>query len=237
MRKIILIVVIALAIGLFQLPDPSKTKVAPMPIVMENAVVVDTSSSDLLRADGCHTWFVLNGGRDMVDAVYECELEEVVSYPGPSVPTATTGTPDITTITTPTPQDTPTPEATPTDPCAGLTHELYGNWISNGDGTDYRYVQVVSADESVTCSQRIETRGTPYTSTPDPTNTPDPTQPAPTEKVNCNKGEGNGGEGCDPGKNPDLGNNDEDETVPSEKTPNAPKPENTPKPDNKKNKS
>ena len=29
------------------------------------------------------------------------------------------------------------------------------------------------------------------------------------EKLNCNKGGGNGSEGCDPGNNPDLGNDDE----------------------------
>jgi hypothetical protein len=48
------------------------------------------------------------------------------------------------------------------------------------------------------------------TATPNPTNTPDPVTPATnTPKVKCNKGEGNGGEGCDPGNNPDKGNDDE----------------------------
>lgn len=52
-----------------------------------------------------------------------------------------------------------------------------------------------------------------YTPTPpqeDPTKTPDPEPWTPTPKVPCNKGEGNGGENCDPGNNPDKGNNDED---------------------------
>jgi len=30
------------------------------------------------------------------------------------------------------------------------------------------------------------------------------------QKKHCNKGEGNGGEGCDPGNHPEKGNNDED---------------------------
>lgn len=32
----------------------------------------------------------------------------------------------------------------------------------------------------------------------------------------CNKGEGNGSEGCDPGSNPDKGNDDENNTTPKE---------------------
>ena len=32
----------------------------------------------------------------------------------------------------------------------------------------------------------------------------------------CNKGEGNGSEGCDPGKHPEKGNNDEDNKAPSD---------------------
>ena len=52
------------------------------------------------------------------------------------------------------------------------------------------------------------------TNTPPPTNTPvpEPTDPPPepTDKPKCNKGEGNGGEGCDPGNNPEKGNDDED---------------------------
>jgi outer membrane biosynthesis protein TonB len=53
-------------------------------------------------------------------------------------------------------------------------------------------------------------------STPEITNTPEPTstdvspEPTKTPKPKCNKGEGNGGEGCDPGGNPDGGNDDED---------------------------
>jgi hypothetical protein len=41
-----------------------------------------------------------------------------------------------------------------------------------------------------------------------PENTPEP-NPEPTGKPKCNKGEGNGSEGCDPGNNPDKGNDDE----------------------------
>lgn len=56
------------------------------------------------------------------------------------------------------------------------------------------------------------TQGAP---TPDPTDTPPPPTPTPdpepTEKPKCNKGEGNGSEGCDPGNNPDKGNDDEDD--------------------------
>ena len=47
----------------------------------------------------------------------------------------------------------------------------------------------------------------------DPTPTTQPTStpvPEPTEKPKCNKGEGNLGEGCDPGNHPELGNDDED---------------------------
>ena len=32
----------------------------------------------------------------------------------------------------------------------------------------------------------------------------------------CNKGEGNGSEGCDPGNHPELGNDDENNTTPKE---------------------
>lgn len=53
------------------------------------------------------------------------------------------------------------------------------------------------------------------TSTPNPTNTSEPTPkptgtPEPTKKPKCNKGEGNGSEGCDPGNHPEKGNDDED---------------------------
>lgn len=45
--------------------------------------------------------------------------------------------------------------------------------------------------------------------------TPDDTTPPPSdeeeEKDKCNKGEGNGGEGCDPGNHPENGNDDEDD--------------------------
>jgi hypothetical protein len=57
------------------------------------------------------------------------------------------------------------------------------------------------------------------TDEPDPTKTPHPTHepnPTPTEKPKCNKGEGNGGEDCDPGNNPDNGTDDENNTTPSE---------------------
>ena len=40
--------------------------------------------------------------------------------------------------------------------------------------------------------------------------TPEPTVAVEDKKKHCNKGEGNGGEGCDPGNNPDKGNDDED---------------------------
>ena len=40
--------------------------------------------------------------------------------------------------------------------------------------------------------------------------TPEPTVAGEGKKKHCNKGEGNGGEGCDPGNNPDKGNDDED---------------------------
>lgn len=48
----------------------------------------------------------------------------------------------------------------------------------------------------------------PPTDTP-PTEIPSTPTPRP-EKPKCNKGEGNAGESCDPGRNPDLGNDDED---------------------------
>ena len=52
---------------------------------------------------------------------------------------------------------------------------------------------------------------------PTPTDTP-PVDPTPTdtpkEKEKCNKGGGNGSEGCDPGNNPDKGHDDEDQTHP-----------------------
>jgi hypothetical protein len=55
------------------------------------------------------------------------------------------------------------------------------------------------------------------TPSPDPTQPPTekPSDPPPTEKPTkppkdkCDKGGGNGGEGCDPGENPDKGNDDE----------------------------
>jgi len=56
------------------------------------------------------------------------------------------------------------------------------------------------------------------TVTPPPPTPPPPTPPPPTptdepEKKHCNKGGGNGGEGCDPGNNPDKGNDDESEVM------------------------
>ena len=52
------------------------------------------------------------------------------------------------------------------------------------------------------------------TATVEPTQTPEPTatnvEPSKTPKPKCNKGSGNGGEDCDPGNNPDNGNDDED---------------------------
>jgi hypothetical protein len=39
-------------------------------------------------------------------------------------------------------------------------------------------------------------------------------------KKHCNKGEGNGGEGCDPGNHPEKGNDDENKTTPKEDKPN-----------------
>lgn len=60
----------------------------------------------------------------------------------------------------------------------------------------------------------VPTNTSEPTNTPvDPTDSPDPTDvpnPTKTPKAKCNKGEGNGGEGCDPGNNPDKGNDDED---------------------------
>ena len=53
------------------------------------------------------------------------------------------------------------------------------------------------------------------TPTPSPTDTPTPPPPTvtptpePTKKAHCDKGKGNGGEGCDPGKHPENGNDDE----------------------------
>ena len=44
------------------------------------------------------------------------------------------------------------------------------------------------------------------TGTQEPEDTPEPTR---TPKPHCNKGEGNGEEDCDPGNNPDNGNDDE----------------------------
>ena len=59
----------------------------------------------------------------------------------------------------------------------------------------------------------VEYVATPaITSEPRPTATKDATAeptPEPTEKPRCNKGGGNGSEGCDPGNNPDNGNDDE----------------------------
>jgi hypothetical protein len=42
----------------------------------------------------------------------------------------------------------------------------------------------------------------------------DDTPPADDGKQKCNKGEGNGSEGCDPGNHPELGNDDEDDSHP-----------------------
>lgn len=53
------------------------------------------------------------------------------------------------------------------------------------------------------------------TSTMEPTNVPSPS-PEPTEKMSCNKGGGNGPEGCDPGNNPGKGHDDEDQEHPHE---------------------
>jgi hypothetical protein len=56
--------------------------------------------------------------------------------------------------------------------------------------------------------------------TEEPIVTPPAVEPteAPTveRKQKCNKGEGNGSEGCDPGNHPELGNDDENNTTPRE---------------------
>lgn len=50
-----------------------------------------------------------------------------------------------------------------------------------------------------------------------------PDEPKQDKPKHCNKGEGNGGEGCDPGNHPENGNDDENETSPRED--NSHKPE------------
>jgi hypothetical protein len=54
----------------------------------------------------------------------------------------------------------------------------------------------------------------PVVVTPEPQ--PQPELPVENDKEKCNKGEGNGSEGCDPGNNPDKGNDDENDTHPSD---------------------
>jgi len=67
--------------------------------------------------------------------------------------------------------------------------------------------------ECYTASPTPTAKGT-ITPTPmPPTDEPTPTAVPPTKepRKHCNKGEGNGGEDCDPGNHPDRGNDDEDD--------------------------
>jgi hypothetical protein len=80
--------------------------------------------------------------------------------------------------------------------------------------------QVCSTDAPTITPTTEPTRPRPTgspTNVPSATPTPVPTDtevPEPTPKVNCNKGGGNGPEGCDPGNNPDKGHDDEEQDHP-----------------------
>jgi hypothetical protein len=80
----------------------------------------------------------------------------------------------------PTPQPTPTPPSTP---------PLVGCEPTPRPGDECFWDDVICA----------------WICTPPPSPTPTPKP----EKEKCNKGGGNGPEGCDPGNNPDNGNDDE----------------------------
>jgi outer membrane biosynthesis protein TonB len=75
-----------------------------------------------------------------------------------------------------------------------------------------------SATPTVEVTPNPTQTGTPSptqepTKTPKVTKTPKPTDTPtvePTKKPHCDKGEGNGGENCDPGNHPEKGNDDED---------------------------
>lgn len=87
--------------------------------------------------------------------------------------------------------------------------DLYPRPESGASGYCYVYeqevVEIVRESESDT-----DDNDDAVITTPDkPSTTPDNT-PKKEKKQHCDKGEGNGGEGCDPGNNPNKGNNDED---------------------------
>ena len=81
-------------------------------------------------------------------------------------------------------------------------------------GLDYGWLVITDNDTIYTCGcdEDCVFVEEAEISTKEPTLPPPPTEeptPEPTEKPNCNKGRGNGSEGCDPGNNPDKGNDDE----------------------------
>ena len=108
---------------------------------------------------------------------------------------------------------------------ASATQELQPTYrLMNDDvevgvvyGLDYGWLVITDNDTIYTCGcdEDCVFAEEAEIPTPEPTLPPPPTEeptPEPTEKPNCNKGKGNGSEGCDPGNNPDKGNDDESGT-------------------------
>ena len=115
------------------------------------------------------------------------------------------------------------------DHATGDVYNKEDPWCITGNEAPALLVVAFEKDEPTTTPD--PTQVTP-TSTPKPELTPTPSPekpevtPAPTKtkkphvtpqpkptKEKCNKGEGNGGEGCDPGNHPEKGKNDEDGTT------------------------
>lgn len=84
----------------------------------------------------------------------------------------------------------------------------------DGSGDCYCACEECYATQSVVESPVVTPTDKPDKPKPKPTIAPteqptDEPTAVPTDKPKCNKGGGNGGEGCDPGNNPDKGHDDE----------------------------
>src|SRR5688572_26476428 len=156
----------------------------------------------------CYKWqdvspFSVIDGRRMRQAhcepigspVQELDVEPT-DLPNTSTPVVTVTATPVTPTTTDEP-GTSTPTSTPVPPTTTPVPPTTGT-------------PVVTETPEITETPVVETPTQVVTEEP----TQPPSTPVPTEepdRQNCNKGEGNGSEGCDPGNHPENGNNDEDD--------------------------
>ena len=147
--------------------------------------------------------------------------KEKKETPVSTVTPSATDTPTLTPTETPTATNTPTETAVPTETTEVPTGTAIPTETPSPTSTPTETVEPTKTPPPPTPTETPKPIDTPEptdtpeaTETPKPTKTPKPTdtpEPTGTHKPHCDKGGGNGSEGCDQGNNPDNGHDDEDD--------------------------